>query len=180
MFAGDRPFSEVQKTFNFSTRAVTPSGSVAASDGRIDTHAIDVNGDGIPNPPSGPRVLDPATARHCMDQGVLTGSQFGTTQERAIDGGNASLKAETARVATAGVVFEPPPVKGLAFKTDLFASYELKSKAGTTRPSVGVNNVLDRQPPVIYTGPAANAANSDPGTYDYMGRFLYARLAQIF
>jgi iron complex outermembrane recepter protein len=297
------------------------------------------------NPPSGPRVLDPTTAKHCMDQGVPAASQFGTTQQRAIDGGNASLKAETARVATAGVVFEPPPVKGLAFtldywrikiddaiqvlgataifancyersldayctqihrdpithqidsvdnpvsnvgstttsgldfaaihdhkfqtigrirgqfeaqylfmtnidnsvqvlhgrgffdlgvfprikanfsalwqhpsgigggfnvryvgsykecngnncnteenlatahtvdpwfKTDLFANYELKSKAGTTRLSVGVNNVLDRQPPVIYTGPAANAANSDPGTYDYMGRFLYARLAQIF
>jgi hypothetical protein len=33
---------------------------------------------------------------------------------------------------------------------------------------------------VIYTGPAANAANSDPGTYDYMGRFLYARLSQTF
>jgi outer membrane receptor protein involved in Fe transport len=65
-------------------------------------------------------------------------------------------------------------------KTDLFASYEVKSRAGTTRLSLGVNNLLDRQPPLIYTGPAANAANSDPGTYDYMGRFVYARLSQMF
>ena len=65
-------------------------------------------------------------------------------------------------------------------KTDVFASYEVKSRAGTTRLSLGVNNLFDRQPPVIYTGPAANAANSDPATYDYMGRFLYARLSQMF
>jgi iron complex outermembrane recepter protein len=297
------------------------------------------------NPPSGPRVLDPVTEQHCMDQDVPTGSEFGTTQQRAIDGGNPNLEAETARVVTAGVVFEPPQVKGLGFtldywriqidnaiqvldataifancytrsleqyclqihrdpishqidsvdnpvsnvggttatgvdfaitqdhkvaglgrlrtqveaqyllstdidnsvqvlkgrgffdlgvfprvkanlsalyqhpsgvgagfnlryvgsykecdgndcntdenlamahevkwwvKTDLFASYQVKSRAGTTQLSLGVNNLLDRQPPVIYTGPAANAANSDPGTYDYMGRFLYARLSQMF
>ena len=45
-------------------------------------------------------------------------------------------------------------------KTDLFASYEVKSRAGTTRLSLGVNNLLDRQPPLIYTGPAANAARN--------------------
>jgi outer membrane receptor protein involved in Fe transport len=66
------------------------------------------------------------------------------------------------------------------FKADVFASYALKSRAGTTTLAVGVNNVLDKQPPVIYTGPAANAANSDPATYDYMGRFVYARLSQLF
>ncbi|MEO7732580.1 MAG: hypothetical protein ABIY55_16550, partial [Kofleriaceae bacterium] len=66
------------------------------------------------------------------------------------------------------------------FKTDVFLSYDVKSRAGTSKLAVGVNNLLDSQPPVIYTGPAANAANSDPGTYDYMGRFLYARLTQQF
>lgn len=71
------------------------------------------------NPPStGPRVLDPTTEKHCMDQGVPTGSEFGTTQQRAIAGGNPRLKAETARVATVGVVFEPPQVKGLSFTLD--------------------------------------------------------------
>jgi iron complex outermembrane receptor protein len=299
------------------------------------------------NPPStGPRVLDPLTAQKCRDQGVPEGKQFQTTQQRAIDGGNPKLEAETARVMTAGVVYEPPQVKGLSFtvdywrvsidkaiqvlgetaifancfsrgidsychqinrnpishaidfvdnpianvggattsgldiavvedaklgtlgrvraqveaqylflanidnsiqvlhgrgyfdlgvfpkykanlsamysgpqgfgagfnvryvgsykecrandcntsanldmasrdvvawfKTDLFLSYDLKSRAGTSRLAVGVNNLLDSQPPVIYTGPAANAANSDPGTYDYMGRFVYARLTQQF
>src|SRR5262249_45360438 len=71
------------------------------------------------NPPStGPRVLDPTTAKHCMDQGVPTGSQFGTAQQRAIDGGNPKLHAETAQVVTAGIVFEPLQVKGLAFTLD--------------------------------------------------------------
>jgi outer membrane receptor protein involved in Fe transport len=299
------------------------------------------------NPPStGPRVLDDKTAQKCIDQGVPVGREFGTTQQRAIDGGNAKLKAETAKVLTAGLVVEPPQVKGLAltvdywrvaiddaiqvlgasaifancytrdvpgycerihrdpishaidsvdnpvsnvggattsgldvavvsdrsygelgrlrlqaegqylfladidnsvqvlhgrgyfdlgvfpkikanlsamyqhpvgagggfnlryvgaykeckgndcntaenlemssrevsqwFKLDVFASYAVKTRAGTTTLAVGVNNLLDSQPPVIYTGPAANAANSDPGTYDYMGRFVYARLSQMF
>jgi outer membrane receptor protein involved in Fe transport len=299
------------------------------------------------NPPStGPRVLEPDVAARCRAQGVPEGKQFGTTQQRAVDGGNPNLDAETARVLTAGLVYEPPQVKGLSFtldywrveidkaiqvlgasaifancytrgidsycaqihrdpissaidfvenpvdnvggattsgldiavvedaklgslgrvraqieaqylfladidnsiqtlhgrgffdngvfpkykanlsamytnpkgfgggfnvryvgsyrecqgndcntasnlemlsrdvsawvKTDLFLNYDVKSPAGLTRFAVGVNNLLDSQPPVIYTGPAANAANSDPGTYDYMGRFLYARLTQQF
>src|SRR5262249_46547149 len=71
------------------------------------------------NPRSpGPGVLAPTTAKHCMDQGVPTGSQFGTAQQRAIDGGNPKLHAETAQVVTAGIVFEPLQVKGLAFTLD--------------------------------------------------------------
>lgn len=60
---------------------------------------------------------------------------------------------------------------------DLFAGYSMKSKAGVTTLSVGMNNVLDQNPPLIYSG---FAGDSDSSTYDYMGRFVYARLSQQF
>jgi iron complex outermembrane receptor protein len=63
------------------------------------------------------------------------------------------------------------------YKIDLFGSYTMKSPAGKTTLSVGVNNVLDRNPSLIYIG---FAGDSDSATYDYMGRFVYARLAQLF
>jgi iron complex outermembrane recepter protein len=40
-----------------------------------------------------------------------------------------------------------------------------------------MNNVLDQDPPLIYSG---FAGDSDSTTYDYMGRFVYARLSQQF
>ncbi len=58
---------------------------------------------------------------------------------------------------------------------DLFLSYALKSRAGTTTVSAGVQNVFDATPPYIAS---AFAANSDPSTYDYLGRYFYLRLTQ--
>lgn len=58
---------------------------------------------------------------------------------------------------------------------DLFLAYSLKSRAGTTSIAAGVQNVLDTDPPYIYN---AFSANSDPSTYDYLGRFFYIRLTQ--
>jgi outer membrane receptor protein involved in Fe transport len=63
------------------------------------------------------------------------------------------------------------------YKADVFSSYAVKSAAGTTTLTVGVNNVLDRNPPLIYIG---FQADSDAPTYDYMGRFFYARMSQTF
>ncbi len=60
---------------------------------------------------------------------------------------------------------------------DLFAGYSLTTKAGLTTMSVGVNNVLDQAPPRIYSG---FATDSDSATYDYRGRFVYARMSQRF
>ncbi len=60
---------------------------------------------------------------------------------------------------------------------DLFASYALKSPAGTSSLTVGVNNVADQNPPVIYNG---FLATSDASTYDFLGRFFYARFTQAF
>jgi iron complex outermembrane recepter protein len=63
------------------------------------------------------------------------------------------------------------------FKADLYGTYDFKTAAGKTSVQVGVNNVLDADPPVLYN---AFANNSDSTTYDYMGRLVYARLSQAF
>jgi len=61
---------------------------------------------------------------------------------------------------------------------DVFASYTLRNwAAGTTALVVGVTNLTDEQPPFIAN---AFAANSDPSTYDYVGRFIYTRLTHSF
>jgi outer membrane receptor protein involved in Fe transport len=60
---------------------------------------------------------------------------------------------------------------------DIFAGYTVKSKLGTTRYTVGVNNLTDQAPPLIYVG---FQGDSDASTYDYMGRFFYMRLSQLF
>ncbi|MGH9886337.1 MAG: TonB-dependent receptor domain-containing protein, partial [bacterium] len=285
-------------------------------------------------------TLDPAVAAQCMATGVSPTAVFGTTQQRTVGGGNTELKAESAKVLTAGVVFEPPQAKGLSltadywrididqaiqalgatvilancynrgvqsycdqihrnpalgnaidhidnpianvggtatsgidfaigyehkfdrigrfheqvesqyllkynldntsqilhgagnydlnarprikanfssmwqhpsgvgagfnlryiskfkecdqnncnggapardvdqwYKADLFGSYAIKTAAGMTSLTVGVNNVMDRNPPLIYIG---FQADSDSPTYDYMGRFFYARMSQTF
>jgi iron complex outermembrane recepter protein len=67
-----------------------------------------------------PITLDPEVARNCADAGVPADASFGTSQQRSRVGGNAALQEETAKVFTAGVVFEPPAVKGLAFTLDYF------------------------------------------------------------
>jgi len=61
---------------------------------------------------------------------------------------------------------------------DLFASYTLRNwTAGTTQLVLGIQNVADTNPPYIAN---AFAANSDPSTYDYLGRFFYTRLTHNF
>jgi len=293
------------------------------------------------NTTGGAIVLSATAAQKCKDQGALANATYADKQQRTVVGGNADLKAETAKVITAGVVFEPPQVKGLAFtadywhidikdaiqqlpastllsncyvqgidaycalihrnatlnykidyidditknvggtttsgldlsagynqkfgdlgrfheqvdgqylfkynvdntvqtlhyrgnydfgvfpkykanfsaqwqhptgvgagfnvryvgsfeecpnrdcnhaggmsrevaawtKLDLFGSYSVNSKAGKTTLAVGVNNLMNKNPAVIYAG---FAGTSDSATYDYMGRFLYARMSQLF
>ena len=60
---------------------------------------------------------------------------------------------------------------------DLFCSYVLNSRQGTTNVAIGVNNVLDARPPAIYSSAAPNA---DASAYDFMGRQFYVRLGQRF
>lgn len=60
---------------------------------------------------------------------------------------------------------------------DLFFGYTTKSSAGTTSLTVGVNNITDQDPPLIYSG---FLANSDASTYDFLGRYFYTRLTHNF
>jgi iron complex outermembrane receptor protein len=63
------------------------------------------------------------------------------------------------------------------YKVDLFGSYSLSSRAGTTAVTLGVNNLLDRNPPSIY---GSVFGDYDPTAYDFKGRSFYARLSQQF
>jgi outer membrane receptor protein involved in Fe transport len=56
---------------------------------------------------------------------------------------------------------------------DAFLNYDLKTDYGTTNFLFGVNNVFDQSPPAIYND---GFNNSDPGTYDFMGRYFYLRI----
>jgi iron complex outermembrane receptor protein len=63
------------------------------------------------------------------------------------------------------------------YPINVYVSYSTKWTAGTTTVLAGVQNTFDVQPPYFYN---AAAANSDPSTYDYLGRYFYARLTQSF
>jgi outer membrane receptor protein involved in Fe transport len=63
------------------------------------------------------------------------------------------------------------------FQLDLHGGYTLTSKIGKTSFFAGINNVLDQAPPYIYS---AALANSDPSTYDYVGRYVYGRVQHSF
>jgi outer membrane receptor protein involved in Fe transport len=60
---------------------------------------------------------------------------------------------------------------------DVLGSVTLGSALGQTMLTVGVRNLLDRQPPTVYNG---FTASSDASTYDYTGRLAYLRLTQQF
>jgi iron complex outermembrane receptor protein len=61
------------------------------------------------------------------------------------------------------------------FYMDVFAGVNLFFPFGTTRLTVGMNNVTDVIPPYIANG---FLAQSDAATYDYAGRSFYLRLTQ--
>jgi len=75
---------------------------------------------------------------------------------------------------------QPFPVHNVAFYDvyDINAQYTAKLGVGTTTIGLGVRNLLNADPPRVYNTVAQT--NSDPATYDYVGRFLYARLVQTF
>ncbi|MEZ4362434.1 MAG: TonB-dependent receptor [Kofleriaceae bacterium] len=71
----------------------------------------------------------------------------------------------------------PARVVDASLTGDVFAGYTLRTRAGVTGLTLGVNNVLDQAPPAIYSGVYGD---SDAATYDYRGRFAYVRLTQEF
>lgn len=62
-------------------------------------------------------------------------------------------------------------------QVDVHAGYTLGSKLGQTAFFAGISNLFDQAPPYIYS---ANLANSDPSTYDYLGRYVYGRVQHTF
>jgi len=60
---------------------------------------------------------------------------------------------------------------------DLFGSWRTRLFSGESTLRIGVNNLADEDPPVIYDG---FLADSDAATYDYLGRYFYASLTQKF
>jgi outer membrane receptor protein involved in Fe transport len=60
---------------------------------------------------------------------------------------------------------------------DIFVSYSLEHDFGVTKITGGINNFLDQDPAVVFNG---FLAGSDSSTYDYRGRFFYARITQTF
>ncbi len=55
-----------------------------------------------------------------------------------------------------------------------FVSYQLKSGAGKTTLMLGMSNMFDTKPPIIFS---ETYTNSNASLYDYMGRFFYLRVA---
>ena len=62
-------------------------------------------------------------------------------------------------------------------QVDLHGGYTLPSTLGKTSFFAGISNVFDQRPPYIYS---AALANSDPSTYDYLGRYVYGRVQHKF
>ncbi len=60
---------------------------------------------------------------------------------------------------------------------DLYASYGFGNSLGKTTFAAGVNNVFNTPPPLIYS---SFWPTSDPQTYDFIGRYLYARVMHRF
>lgn len=101
---------------------------------------------------------------------------IGSFQECEDDDCNTVLSDESLDALEPG---DEPNVRDVDanFTADIFAKYSLKSSAGQSTFSVGVNNVADTAPSVIFNG---FLATSDAATYDFLGRFFYARFVQQF
>jgi iron complex outermembrane receptor protein len=60
---------------------------------------------------------------------------------------------------------------------DAFVTYNFKNPVGQTGVSVGVRNLFDQQPPVVFN---AFTPTSDPTAYDFVGRFVYGTVSHRF
>ena len=63
------------------------------------------------------------------------------------------------------------------FQTDLHVGYAMNTAVGKTSIFAGISNLFDVNPPYVYS---AALGSSDPSAYDYLGRYVYARLQQKF
>jgi iron complex outermembrane receptor protein len=67
------------------------------------------------------------------------------------------------------------------YTIDMQLAYNFTEKWGRflrdTRLAIGVNNITDEDPPII---PSALEDNTDKGTYDILGRFIYLEISKRF
>jgi iron complex outermembrane recepter protein len=102
----------------YATRFRPPSARERLGDDEIYLNAEDPC-DTRPNSARGATiVLAPMAAAQCARQGVSPDAAFGTSQQPAVEVPSPTLRAETANVLTAGVIVEPPQIRGLAVAAD--------------------------------------------------------------
>jgi len=101
------------------------------------------------------------TIKECGDRGqsLISNNPAGAGS------GICSTDATSARVIDRYVAF------------DGFVSYTLPSSFGKSTLAAGMNNILDRDPPVQYSD---GTYQGDPRTYDSMGRFFYFRVSHAY
>ena len=61
---------------------------------------------------------------------------------------------------------------------DVTAGYTVKESFGASTIAIGVRNFFDQKPAPVYNTTAQT--NSDPTTYDYVGRDFFVQLQQKF
>jgi outer membrane receptor protein involved in Fe transport len=79
----------------------------------------------------------------------------------------------TAYPGRPGVVFH----YGTRAYSDVTLGYNIKPL--NTKIDIGVNNLFDKQPPVLYANNSLNA-NTDPADFDVMGRYYWGRVTVSF
>ena len=117
------------------------------------------------------------TWRHSASAGLAKG-RFSTGLTWRYVGGFQECEDNDCKGKYRKDVGEVPPSRNVASNStiNLRGSYELGTALGRSVLTVGVNNLFDQPPAVIFNG---LLATSDASTYDFMGRYLYLRLTQF-
>jgi outer membrane receptor protein involved in Fe transport len=66
---------------------------------------------------------------------------------------------------------------GATIYNDVSLGYNIE--ALNTRVDFGVNNLFDKQPPILYANNVLNA-NTDPSDFDLIGRYFWGRVTVKF
>ncbi len=117
------------------------------------------------------------TWRHAASVGLAKG-RFSAGLTWRYAGGFEECEDDDCKGKYRADVEEVPPSRKVDPNStfNLRGSYELGTGFGRSVVTVGVNNLLDQPPAVIFNG---FLGTSDASTYDFMGRYLYVRLTQF-
>ena len=89
------------------------------------------------------------------------------------NGGPADTLQDTAPNGVPGTLFK----YGATIYNDVSLGYNIEPL--NTRVDFGINNLADKQPPILYSNNVLNA-NTDPSNFDLMGRYYWARVTVKF